>query len=336
MNTNHKKRILDAFNFMKPDKIPVIYDESQSGVYAHGQKLLDLFNEFPPDNPIVFDKIPTPPPGGIRPDGTYHEIRKDDWGVEWEHSIFGMHGIITGYPFPSWEESTNYSFPKSGKPHWDDDVRRNYFIGAHWVSLFQLLCYLRPFEETLMDLQLDNPALADFIDRLVEYHAPSIKAHIDAGADWIMFGDDFGTQQAPMISPEIFRKHLKPGYEKLFKIVKQSGKKVVFHSCGRLGHILDELINLGIDGIWPQIFSPFQDGEPFFSKLRDARITLLTQPDQQYLMSYGSPRDIDDFVRDCSKRYHTAGGGGIFLCSIKCDQPFQNVEALVKAIDKYR
>ena len=42
--------MLDAIEFNAPDKIPVVYHSSPAGLYVHGEKLLDLFNEYPPDN----------------------------------------------------------------------------------------------------------------------------------------------------------------------------------------------------------------------------------------------------------------------------------------------
>jgi hypothetical protein len=53
--------MLKAFAFNHPDRLPIYYHASPAGLYVHGQKLLDLFREYPPDNPITFDAIPQPP-----------------------------------------------------------------------------------------------------------------------------------------------------------------------------------------------------------------------------------------------------------------------------------
>ncbi|MCP4400457.1 MAG: hypothetical protein GY801_24530, partial [bacterium] len=85
-----RQRMLDAIDFNNPDKIPVVYHPSPAGLYIHGQKLLDLFNQYPSDNPVNFTTIPTPPAGTINHQGTYHEIIRDEWGTEWEYLIYGI------------------------------------------------------------------------------------------------------------------------------------------------------------------------------------------------------------------------------------------------------
>jgi len=85
--------MLAAFEFTGPDRIPVVYTPSPAGLYVHGQKLLDLFAQYPPDNPLNVESFPAPPPDAIDRDGRYYEVRTDPWGTEAEHRIFGVWGI---------------------------------------------------------------------------------------------------------------------------------------------------------------------------------------------------------------------------------------------------
>src|SRR5450759_2311238 len=68
-----RQRMLDAFNFNRPDKIPVVYHPSTAGLYIHGQKLIDLFNQYPSDNPITFKDIPKPEKETFNKDGNFLE-----------------------------------------------------------------------------------------------------------------------------------------------------------------------------------------------------------------------------------------------------------------------
>jgi len=330
-----RKRYTDAFEFRGPDKIPVHYHPSLAGLHVHGQKLLELFKQYPPDNPISFDALPVPKPGTLAKDGSYHETAKDEWGTEWEYMVFGIQGHAKGFPFANWSEAKSYKFPTHWTPQWSEDVRREKFIVSGWASLFQRLYALRPMDEFLMDLQCEEPELLKFLDRMTDYWLEEIELHIKAGSDSIMFGDDLCTQQAPMISPALFRKILKPRYETLFAPIKKAGSKVFFHCCGRLGYVFDELIELGIDGLWAQL-SIYQDDEEFLSKCLASRLTLLLHPDRQRLIPRGTPAQIESFVAKCAERYHAAKGGGIFYVEIENDAPFENAEALIKAIHKYR
>ncbi|MFH1708806.1 MAG: hypothetical protein ABIF71_12940 [Planctomycetota bacterium] len=55
-----------------------------------------------------------------------------------------------------------------------------------------------------------------FLDRLVAYRVATIERELAAGADVIMCYDDWGTQTAPIISPELFRDVFKPRYAAMF------------------------------------------------------------------------------------------------------------------------
>ena len=97
--SNSRQRMLDALEFNTPDKISVVYHPSPARLYMHGKKLLDLFNKYPPDNPIKFDTIPSPPADTVDSKGKYHELKKDEWGTEWEYLIYGIQGHPKKYPF---------------------------------------------------------------------------------------------------------------------------------------------------------------------------------------------------------------------------------------------
>ena len=93
-----RERLVKTFEFDNPDKLAVYYHPSPAGLYVHGQKLLDLFNEYPPDNHIVFDKIPKPPADAFDGDGSYHEFKTDQWQVKWEYRVFGIAGHPCEFP----------------------------------------------------------------------------------------------------------------------------------------------------------------------------------------------------------------------------------------------
>ncbi len=66
------------------------------------------------------------------------------------------------------------------------------------------------------------------------------------------------------------------------------------------------------------------------------RVTLYIHPDRQYLVPRGTPQEIEAAIRAYADRYHALGGGGIFYIEIENDAPFENVKALIEAVDTYR
>ncbi|MCP4398147.1 MAG: hypothetical protein GY801_12725, partial [bacterium] len=293
--------------------------------------------QYPSDNPVNFTTIPTPPAGTINHQGTYHEIIRDEWGTEWEYLIYGIQGHPRAYPFESWEEAAEFQFPPFALTDRAElmEQRKAYLVFSGWISIFEKLHALRPMTQVLIDLLTEEPALLRFLDRLVEYWLTAIHRMINAGVDVIMFGDDWGTQKAPIISPALFQRIFKPRYEILMTPIRKAGKKIFFHSCGFLGSILDDLIDLGINGLWPQI-TLFESTPSHIEKCRQHKVTIYIHPDRQYLVPQGSPTEIETAIKRYAERYHTCGGGGIFYIEIENDAPFENVKALVQAVHTWR
>lgn len=336
---NSRERMLAAFEYSNPDKIPVLYKPCAAGLYVHGQKFVDLMHELPPDNPLSIDGLPEPSPECVDADGLYRERKYDEWGTLWEYTIFGIAGHPAGYPFGSWAAAGEYNFPPVPEPGQlayagQKADKKNYLIFCGWHSLFEKLHALRPIEELFMALIDEDADLLNLMDRLTDYHARLIDVEIKAGADVIMFGDDWGHQHGPAISPEMFKALFRPRYEKLFRQVKRAGCKVFLHSCGRLGPILNEFLDMGIDGIWPQILC--YDLEELSGKLKKSSAAMFIHPDRQYLVPNGTPKQIQEAVQQYCEYFHRLGGGGIFHIEMENDAPWENVECLIRSIHKYR
>ena len=340
-----RRRMQDAFEYRHPDRIPVVYHGSPAGLYVHGQKLIDLFNQYPPDNPITFDKVPVLGPEAFEPNGDYHQILTDEWGAAWEYRIYGITGHPKYYPFESWKQGLeSYRFPplpKPGSPEFiqaqtqSAELRKNYFLFNGWVSIFEKLHALRPFDQLLMDLADEDPDLMAFLDRMVDYWLEAIDYYAALGTDVFVFGDDWGMQKCTLIDPALFRKIYRPRYEKLFNRVKQHGGLIFLHCCGYMGELLDEFLDMGLRGLWPQL-NLYDRDETFLQKCIDHRVAMYIHPDRQRLIPLGTPREIDDYIRMMADRYHKIGGGAIFYVEIENDAPFENVKALIEAVDRYR
>ncbi len=335
-----RQRMEAAFDFTVPDKIPVVYHPSPAGLRVHGRRLLDLFKRYPPDNPISFESLPTLPPDSVGADGRYHEIRTDAWGTELEYLIYGLHGIPRRFPFPDWEAGADYEFPPLpaiGAAQRDAvaEQRREYLVFGGGISIFERLHCLRPMADVLVDLYSEDAHLLAFLDRLVAYWLEMIDRLLTAGVDVISFGDDWGTQDAPLVSPALFRRVFRPRYERLMAPIQAAGKRVFFHCCGCMGEILDELFDLGIHGLWPQL-PLYENDAAFILRCRENGVAIYIHPDRQHLIPLGAPAEIRARIRGYAETYRALGGGGIFYIEIENDAPFENVRALIEAVHTYR
>ena len=341
--TSSRQRMLDAFHFDHPDRIPLVYHPSTAGLHVHGQKLLDLFNQYPSDNPITFDSLPAPPPDTIDAQGRYHKIKKDDWDVDWEYLIFGIAGHPKYYPLDSWEAGRDYPFPPIPAPGSSEEKaqrlrieeeKRDYLVFSGGLSLFERLHAVRPLDELLIACATGDRHFLAFLDRLTAYWHAVLDYLLPLGVDVVTFGDDWGTQNAPIVSPALFRDLFKPRYRELMDRIKQAGSKVFFHCCGQVGPLFDDFLELGIDGYWPQITC--YDPDELAAKCREHQVAIYIHPDRQQLIPLGTPEKVDAYIRTCANRYRALGGGAIFYVEMENDAPFTNVKALFEAIDKYR
>jgi uroporphyrinogen-III decarboxylase len=340
-----RQRLLDTFNYNHPDRIPLIYHPSPAGLYVHGQKLLDLFQKYPSDNPVTFDKIPTLGIDAFDANGDYHQVIKDEWGSDIEYRIFGIAGHVKKYPFDSWKEALlNYSFPSveatasrvfSIDANKKDVANKRYLIFNGWISIFEKMTSLHPFDDTLMELLMRDEYVICFLDKLVDYWLDAIDYYHRIGTDAYVFGDDWGTQYSTMIDLGMFREIFKPRYAKLFDRVRSYGGLPFFHCCGFMGEIFDELVELGMRGLWHQL-NLYEEDKYLEQKCKENKIAIFIHPDRQHLMPLGKPDQIRKYIERKAEKYKKMGGGGIFYVEIENDAPFENVVALFEAIDQNR
>ena len=335
--------MMAAFDYSGPDRIPVVYHDSPAGLHVHGQKLLDLFNTYPPDNPVTFDSLPGPPADAVDDEGRYYEQRPDAWGILWEYRIYGLWGHPKAYPFEGWPAAAEYQFPELpaiGSEQFERDCERvraeaeDYLVFRGGASIFERLHDLQPMVEVLGDLAAGDADMLRFLDRLTDYWLQHIEYWLAADADVIGFGDDWGTQGAQIVSTPMFRELFKPRYARLMEPIRKAGKRIFFHTCGHLGELLYELFDLGVDGIWPQINQ--YDEEELARECRERGVAMYIHPDRQRLVPLGSPAEIEAKMAEYAERYRKLRGGGIFYVEIENDAPFENVKALIESVDRHR
>ena len=74
----------------------------------------------------------------------------------------------------------------------------------------------------MVDIALDREEVYLLADRILEeYLLPTIEISLEAGAEIIGFGDDWGAQNQLLINPKSWRKIFKPRYKRLFDLARQ-------------------------------------------------------------------------------------------------------------------
>ncbi len=339
-----RERVLRSLRFQPPDVVPVEYHPSPAGIWEHGPALRQLWERYPQDfgSPEDFPDR-RPDPRFVDGTGRYEELRRDEWGVLWRHLLFGMHGHPVERPLDDWESLVQFHPPAVPVAEGEDFLReqaralahrRRYYLKSGWISLFEVMHAVRRFEDVLMDLARDTSEIHRLADRILEYQCGVIRYLLSRGVDAIQFGDDFGTCSGLMFSPKVWRRFFKPRYALLFREVRQAGKAVFFHTCGNALPILEDIAELGIDAIWPQL--PVYPPGELARFCRHHRIAMEIHPERGRLMIHGQPSEIVAEVYRLAEEFAVAEGGGWFYVEIDAGFPFPNVAALIETIGGMR
>ncbi len=272
--------------------------------------------------------------------------------------LFGTSGGIDSYspqaghlmPFANIKkikEIQNYNWPNPDD--WDfsqirkkiDKYNNEYAIMLG--SWNPILCQVFDFfgmEKAMEYLYLKHQFILETINYIVDFYLRFYKKYFEAAkgkADIFSMGDDFASQRSLLISPEMWKKFLKPAYSKIFSLAKEFNLIVWFHSCGAIEPVLDDLIEVGMD-VWETVQVHLPGNHPeYIKKKYGKKITFFGAINTQKTLPFGSPNDVRREVRE---RIEILGKDGGYICGpdhhIKADVPVENVLAMVKEINSFK
>lgn len=215
-----------------------------------------------------------------------------------------------------------------------DKVPEDYAImGVIWSAHFQDTCAAFGMETALVNM-LINPELYRAVDdRIVDFYLKANKIFYEATRgklDAVLIGNDMGSQRGLMISPEQVREFVIPGTKRLIEQAKSYGLKVIYHSCGSIEPVIDDLIEAGVDVVHPiQALAKDMD-VPHLKEKFGGRATFCGGVDAQDLLVHGTPQDVYDKVVEIRRHLPT----GLIVSpsheAILSDIDPANIEALFK------
>jgi hypothetical protein len=180
--------------------------------------------------------------------------RTDEWGNLWgrlDNTTKGevIKGVlsdvsqIAGYELPDFSKFEDFQTVVEARAKNKD----KWLIGGMPGFTFNIANKIFKLENYLMALVLEKEKIKTLHDKIDVLLENMIRNHANAGADCVMFPEDWGTQNQTFISPDLWREEFFPRFVKLCGIAHQCGIKVFMHSCGKIAAIVPGLINAGID-----------------------------------------------------------------------------------------
>jgi uroporphyrinogen decarboxylase len=156
--------------------------------------------------------------------------------------------------------------------------------------------------------------------------------------DIIKIGDDLGTQESLLMSPDMYRRVLKPIHADWIDFIKaRTDAKLFFHTDGDVFSLIDDFVEMGID-----ILNPIQTSAGKMSDLEalksryGSQIVFCGAIDTQNILPHGS---VDQVRAEVRRVIEVLGPGGGYMVSsvhtVMNDVPAENILAMVDAVEEY-
>jgi len=345
---NYRENLLRAYRFQRPRWIPII----------SGYPPL-LWSEYDPkelQEIILTHKIlfPNYEKGSIYPDNVYippdmikGKPYTDGWGCVWETMFTGMEGTVTKHPLADWDNFGNFVPPD---PEFNDGMRpidwhqlkvnankarkkdQLFVVGLPHGHTFLKLMDIRGYENLMFDMMDEHPNLMKLIKMVENFNLELIKRFINLQPDMIWIPEDLGMQASPMISPQLFRKYIKPSYTKIMKPIKDNNIVIHQHCDGYIMDLIDDMIEAGPDVINLQ---DLVNGIDNIQKNIKGRIAIDLDIDRQSITVNGNPGDIEELIHQAISKLGSKEGGLSLSYQPWPPTPIENIKATFDAMEKY-
>jgi uroporphyrinogen decarboxylase len=330
----HKQLVTTALRHEPPDKVPY----HVGFTVPARQKMAEYYGD--PQFPAGIGNHMTVVPvirveWGVRGDDGYYT---DEFGLRWNRQVdadIGMpEGTLTRKTFD------DFTWPDPQASGRFDQLARTierqpdqFVVMALDFSLFERAWGLVGLENFLLAMAEDAPFVEAVLDRILAFNLALIDAGLSRcpNVDAVYFGDDFGSQQGVMMGTARWRRLLKPRLERQYARVRDHGKFVFIHSCGAVGGLFDDFIEIGVD-----CFNPFQPEVIDIDAAKRAysgRLAFWGGISIQRLLPYGSPAQVRGEVGRILREIG-ASGGYIAAPShdVPGDVPAENIAAMLEVL----
>ena len=238
------------------------------------------------------------------------------------------------WPYPAWMYVGNIRAEA-------EMYNRQYAIlGGDWSPFWHDAIDLLGMEN-LMRKMCEDPMLVDaLLMHVTDYYANVSKRVFDAAADVIdvfFVGNDFGSQNGPIISEAQFRRFVIPHLKRLIDLGHGYDLRVMLHCCGGIAEFIPSMIEAGLDaihGVQPSCRGmDLADLKARFGQ----RMVFNGAIDSHHVLINGTPESVREKTREVLDIMKPGGGyiAGASHDSILEETPVENVLAMFDAIQEF-
>jgi uroporphyrinogen decarboxylase len=211
------------------------------------------------------------------------------------------------------------------------------------AGVFEMHQRVRGMTNALMEPflfpEFSDRLIGKIADLKIEFWEMALEELSDV-VDIIAEGDDYGSQESQLISPEHFRMYYKHHVERVIKAIKKRAPhiKIIFHSCGNVRPIIPDFLEIGVDILNPVHITatgmePGQLKKDFGNDL----VFWGGGVDTQHILPSGYPDQVAENVKRNIEAL-APGGGYIFTAvhNIQSEVPPENIIAMWNTFKEFR
>jgi uroporphyrinogen decarboxylase len=370
-----RQRVVAAIEHREPDRVPIDFNpvpdfylklKEYLGLEIDEQLKVGFMEEAIP-HPKVLDalgadmisvklgssKTAKPPP-------TISDTLTDSWGVGLKRVYQGSGSYLEPVHHPladaNLDDLEKYPWPDpqaaglgegafaTAKRLFEDTELA--LVGRFGGPIVQTAIYMMGFQRWLECSAYETELAGALLDKIADISIAADRVGLEASAKYLQIfkvsGDDFGMQTGPLYSPETFRELILPRIARRWRAAREyldevnPAVQLMFHSCGGIRPYIGDLIDIGMQILDPvQPLATGMDSSELKAEFGD-RLTFHGGVDEQHVLPFGSPQDVEAEVR---LRLAAFGPGGGYILApshyVQADTAPENIVAMCRAAREF-
>jgi len=197
-------------------------------------------------------------------------------------------------------------------------------------------------ESFLTSIALNEKFANEAMEKITELYIENCEHYLNEIGKYIqvfVYWNDLAGQTKPMISPDIYRRLVKPRDKRIIEMVKsRTNAKFFYHCCGAAGDFIPDFIEIGVDILNPVQVSALGMDTAKLKKEFGSDISFWGGGcDSQHILPYGTRDEVREEVK---RRINDLAEGGGFIFSavhnIQDEVPPKNIMAMFEAFEEFR
>ena len=247
-----------------------------------------------------------------------HPIYQTEWGEKRMYTG-DMVTIPIEHPIQSHADWESYQVPDPDKPGRLSELfslvgrfKGKRAIGCHLHDSFSYPSYLFGMDQLFLNMIMDPGWVKEVIAACSDHCVRMVELAVQAGADFILFGDDVGGKAGPLMSPTHYREFFLPGLAAAAGKAREMGARVFKHTDGNVNSLLEVFIEAGVEAFHPSDPSAGMDIAEVKQRFGGRLVVLGGMDTGDPLCHWSVPQVVNEVKRRIAE---LAPGGGWMIAS---------------------